>query len=79
MTEKTVLACDRCDTEPAERFRIQHQQSVHEIDLCERHEKPIVDLLKYSRESRLPVPDGGGYERLTWDQIQAQARSAKPS
>ena len=76
MAEKTVLLCDRCGAEEAERVRIQYREAVHEMDLCERHRKPIETLLPYGRESPLPIPSTGPYERVTWDRLQQEAKAA---
>jgi hypothetical protein len=77
VAEKMVLLCDRCGAEGAERVRIQHQDTVYELDLCERHQRPVTDLLKYGRQSPVGLPDRNAYERVSWDRLQHEARSAE--
>lgn len=77
MAEKTVLLCDRCNAEGAERVRVQFRDTVYELDLCERHQRPVQDCIRYGRQSPLPIPDTGPYERVTWDRLQQEARDAK--
>jgi hypothetical protein len=77
MAEKVVLLCDRCGAEGAERVRIQYQDMVHELELCERHRKPVTDLFKHARQSPIGIPDRNPYERVTWDRLQQEAQSAE--
>jgi hypothetical protein len=76
MAEKVVLLCDRCGAEGAERVRVQYQDMVYDLDLCDRHRKPVTDLFKYGRQSPIGIPEGGAYDRVSWDRLQQEARSA---
>jgi hypothetical protein len=50
---------------------------VHELELCERHRKPVTDLFKHARQSPIGIPDRNPYERVTWDRLQQEAQSAE--